>query len=66
MALNGDTAFPFQVHVVEDLRLQVLPFNSLGELQQAICQRAFAVVNVCNNTEIAYILHLLTLNLFLK
>src|SRR5690554_6316603 len=64
MALDGDTAFALQVHVVEHLRLQVLAFNGLGELQQAVCQRAFAVVNMCNNTEIAYILHLLSLTLF--
>ncbi len=58
MAFDSDTPFPLQVHTVEHLRLQVFSLDGLGELQQTVRQRTFAVVYMCNNTKIAYILHL--------
>ena len=37
MTLDGDTALTLQVHIVEHLILRHV--DSLGELQQTVCQR---------------------------
>ena len=53
LALDGDAAFPFQFHLVEELGLHVLGTHRSGDLQQAIRQRGFAVVDVSDDAEIA-------------
>ena len=58
MALDGDTSFALQVHVVEHLGFHVLGGNSISVLQQSVGQGAFAVVDVGNDAEVADILHL--------
>ena len=55
---DRDTAFSFEFHVVEQLFLH-FPFgNRTSVFQQAIRQRAFAVVNVGNNAEITDVLEI--------
>ncbi len=58
MAFDGNAPFAFQVHIIQHLRLKVFPGYCSGVLQQTICQCAFPVVDVCNDTEVAYIFHL--------
>ncbi len=55
LAFDGDTAFFFQVHIVEHLVLG----NSQGSgmLQQAVGKRAFAVINVGYDAKIANMVH---------
>ena len=53
MRLDGDAALALQVHVVEDLVFHVALRDRLGLLQNAVGKRAFAVVNMCNDAEIA-------------
>ena len=57
VALDGDAPLALQVHVVEHLRLHILANNSLGVLQQAVGQRALAVVDMRHDAEIANIFH---------
>src|SRR5207245_5908512 len=53
MGLDGDAAFPLQIHRVEHLRLHLARGERASQLQQPISQRGFAVVDVSNNGEIA-------------
>ena len=39
VALYGDAALTFQVHIVKHLRLHVLAGHRVGELQQTVGQR---------------------------
>ena len=57
MALDGDAALSFQIHVVEHLGLHVLASHSVGELEQSVGERALAVVDVRHDAEVAYCLH---------
>ena len=57
VALDSDATFALQIHIVENLRLHVTLGHSLRALQQTICQSGFAVVNVCDDTEVADIFH---------
>ena len=67
VALDGDTTFPLQVHVVKHLSLSNL--DGLSLLQQTVCQGTFTMVDMCNNAEISYfiyILHIIFLSLECK
>jgi hypothetical protein len=55
MALNGNAAFALQVHVVKHLSLSHL--DGLGALEESVGKRRFAVVNMCDNTEIPNMFH---------
>jgi hypothetical protein len=57
MALDGDAPFPFQIHIVQGLRLQVPVSNSSCNLQEPIRQGAFAVINVRDDAEIPDMFH---------
>ena len=57
MALDGDATLTFQVHVIKHLGLHVLASDGVGELEQAVGERALAVVDVCHDAEVAYCLH---------
>ena len=53
VGLDGNSAFAFQVHRVKDLRLHLAGGQRAGQLEQAIRQRRFAVVDVGDDREIA-------------
>ena len=57
VTLDRDTALTFQVHVVENLRLQILFGDGLGELQESIRQGALTVVDMGDDAKIADVLH---------
>ncbi len=57
VALDRDTPFAFEVHIVEHLRLKVFPLYGFGELQQAVGECTLTMVYVGNDAKIAYILH---------
>jgi hypothetical protein len=52
VAFDGNAAFAFQIHIVEHLRLQIFALHGLGIFEQAVGQRAFAVVDMGDDTEI--------------
>ena len=53
VGLDGDAAFALQVHGIEDLGLHLARGQRSGQLQQAVGQRGFAVVDVRDDREIA-------------
>jgi hypothetical protein len=55
MALDGDTTFLFEVHVVKHLALSNL--DGIGELKQAVGKCRLSVVDVCNDAEVSNMLH---------
>jgi len=57
VALDGDAAFPFQFHIIKHLFLKVTIGNGFGDLKQAVGQGAFAMVDMCNDTEIPEVFH---------
>ena len=52
MCLDGDAALALEIHGIKDLRLHLPGRNRPGQLQQAVGQRGFAVINVCDDREI--------------
>ena len=55
MTLDGNASLLLQVHIIKHLSLRYL--DCVGFFQQSVCQGGLAVVNVCNNTKVSYILH---------
>ena len=51
--LDGDAALALQVHGVEHLGLHLARGQRSGQLQQAVRQRGFAVIDVGNDRKIA-------------
>ena len=58
MALDGETLFAFEVHIIEHLSLHFALIERVGIFEQAVGQRTFAVVNMRDNTEVANIFHI--------
>jgi hypothetical protein len=50
--LDGDSLLPLQVHLVEDLLLELASGDGAGVLQEAIGQRRLAVVDVGDDAEV--------------
>ena len=57
LRLDGDATLFFDVHRIEHLFLHLPRFQAAAMLDQAIGQRRFAMVDVGNDGEIAYVLH---------
>ena len=55
MAFYCDASFALKVHVVKHLSFRHL--NGLCAFQKAVGQSALAMVNVCDNAKIAYMIH---------
>ncbi len=53
VSLDGDAALALQVHGVEHLGLHLARSQRSGQLQQAVRQRGFAVVDVRDDGKIA-------------
>ncbi len=53
VGLDRDAAFALDVHRVQELRLHVALLDRVGELQDAVRDRRFTVVNVRNDREVA-------------
>ena len=54
--LDGDAALALQVHRVEHLRLHLARGQRAGQLQQAVGERGFAMIDVRDDREIADVL----------
>jgi hypothetical protein len=52
LELDGDPLFALEVHGVQQLRLHGALLHRAGELEHAVGQRGFAVVDVGDNAEI--------------
>jgi hypothetical protein len=50
--LDGNPAFPLQIHVVEDLLRHIPAFYRAADLDQAVRKGGFAVVDVRDDGEI--------------
>ena len=53
MGLDGDAAFAFEVHIVEQLGLHIAVGDGPGKLQDAVGQGRFAVVDMGDDGEIS-------------
>ena len=57
LALDGDAALPFNIHIVQNLVLKVSFIADSGELNQPVGQGRFPVINVSDNAEVSNIFH---------
>ena len=57
VAFDRDALFAFELHVVEHLRLHFALVQGVGLFEQAVCQRALAVVDVGYDAEVADVFH---------
>ena len=53
LALDGDAAFPFQFHLVQELGFHILGAHGAGDFQDAVGKGGFAVINVGDDAEVA-------------
>ena len=65
MAFDGNAALALQIHIVQCLCLHIALADRVGVFQQAVGERTFPVVNVCNNAKVANISHVILI-LFLQ
>ena len=54
MGFYGDAAFPFQIHTVQQLFLQIPFGDGLGNFQHPVGEGGFAVVDMGNDTKVPY------------
>ena len=59
MALDCDTLLLLQIHRVQHLILHIPGIQGVGDFEHPVGKSAFAVVDVCDNAEIPYIVHIL-------
>lgn len=50
---DSDTAFAFEVHVIEELVSALTGWDCAGEFEEAVGEGSFAVVDVCDDGEIS-------------
>ena len=53
LRLDGNALLPLQVHLVQHLLAHVAGGDGAGRLQEAVCQRGLAVVDMCDDAEVA-------------
>ena len=53
VGLDGNAALALEVHGVEDLRLHLARGEGAGELEQAVGERGFAVIDMRDDREVA-------------
>ena len=63
MALDGDSALAFEIHIVEHLGLHVFGGDCLGVLEQSVGEGTFPVVDVGDDAEVAYVVHIVKCSL---
>lgn len=57
MAFNRNAALPLQIHIIQYLSLRIALRNGFCKFQQAIGKGAFAMINMGDDTKIAYMFH---------
>jgi hypothetical protein len=57
MALNGNTLFALQLHVIQHLIHHLPLADGVRALEQAVGEGAFSVINVGNDAEVPDLLH---------
>ena len=63
MALDGDSALAFEIHIVEHLGLHVFGGDRLGVLEQSISECTLPMVDVGDDAEVAYVVHIVECSL---
>ncbi len=58
VALDGDSLLPLQVHIVQNLRLHIPGGQCLGQFNQPVGKSALSVIDVGDDAEISYVLHI--------
>ena len=58
MALDGDSALAFEIHIVEHLGLHVFGGDRLGVFEQSISECTLPMVDVGDDAEVAYMIHI--------
>ena len=53
LRLDGDAAFPFQLHLVQQLVLHLAGGHRAGDLDQTVGERRFAMIDMGNDRKIA-------------
>ena len=56
LRLDGDSSFPLDIHVIEDLFRHLALFPYMGMLDQTVCQSGFSVVDMGDDAEVSNIL----------
>ena len=55
VTLNRDATLTLQIHIIQHLSFRHL--DSLGELQQTVGQRRLAMVDMCDDAKVTYMVH---------
>ena len=58
LAFNGNSAFTFNIHGIENLVFKIPVRNNVRHLDKPVGQGGFAVIDMGDNAEISDILHI--------
>ena len=61
MALDGNTLFPLQIHIIKHLVFHLSGTQCLGKFDETVSQCTFTVIDMGYDTKISYVLHLVPL-----
>ena len=57
LAFDGDAPLPLDIHAVQELVVELAVGNHAAELDKAVGQGGFSVINMGNDTEISNVFH---------
>jgi hypothetical protein len=57
IAFDGNAAFPFNIHIVQNLILKISFITDAGKLNQAVGKCGFTVVNMSDDTKVSDVFH---------
>jgi hypothetical protein len=57
LGLDGNAALALQIHRIEHLRLHLAVGQAAAQLNDAVSQGRFTVVNMGDDGEVAYVIH---------
>jgi hypothetical protein len=63
LTLDGDPPLALDVHIIQDLILEVSLINQTRILNEAVCKGRFSMINVCDDAKVTYVFHGLVLEI---
>src|SRR4030043_1901112 len=57
LTLDGDPPLALDVHIIQDLILEVSLINQPRILNETVCKGRFSVINVCDDAKVSYVFH---------
>jgi hypothetical protein len=57
LTFDSDPPLALDVHIIQDLILEVSLIDHTGNLNEAVCEGRFSVIDVCDDAKVTYVFH---------